>query len=68
MLTSSEPLAPEVRALVELLDGDDSSCELVSTTLNNPAMPLRRYRTGDRILPRNALRVPAAACFRSYKP
>jgi phenylacetate-CoA ligase len=32
-------------------EGDDGSCELVGTTLNNPAMPLRRYRTGDRVLP-----------------
>ena len=41
---------------VELLEGDgeeaeDRSCELVGTTLNNPAMPLQRYRTGDRVLP-----------------
>jgi phenylacetate-CoA ligase len=41
---------------VELLEGkggegEDGSCELVGTTLNNPAMPLQRYRTGDRVLP-----------------
>ena len=36
---------------VELLDLPDGSCELVGTTLNNPAMPLSRYRTGDRVLP-----------------
>lgn len=36
---------------VELLEGEDGLCELVGTTLNNPAMPLKRYRTGDRVLP-----------------
>ena len=36
---------------VELLEGDDGLCELVGTTLNNPAMPLQRYRTGDRVVP-----------------
>jgi phenylacetate-CoA ligase len=41
---------------VELLEGEggegeDGSCELVGTSLNNPAMPLQRYRTGDRVLP-----------------
>lgn len=36
---------------VELLEGEDGMCELVGTTLNNPAMPLQRYRTGDRIVP-----------------
>jgi phenylacetate-CoA ligase len=50
--------------VVELLEGDDGSCELVGTTLNDPAMPLRRYRSGDRVLPGNGARVPAAACFR----
>jgi phenylacetate-CoA ligase len=54
--------------VVELRDGDDGAYELVGTTLNNPAMSLRRYRTGDRVLPRNAPRVPEAACFRPYKP
>jgi phenylacetate-CoA ligase len=94
VLTSSETLAPAVRALVERMFGvrvfdwygqaervaaigsceagsyhvltdyggvelleegggeaEDGSCELVGTTLNNPAMPLQRYRTGDRVLP-----------------
>ena len=36
---------------VELLAGEDGLCELVGTTLNNPAMPLQRYRTGDRVVP-----------------
>ena len=37
--------------LLELPGQDDGSCELVGTTLNNPAMPLVRYRTGDRVVP-----------------
>ena len=36
---------------VELLEDEGGLCELVGTTLNNPAMPLQRYRTGDRVLP-----------------
>ncbi|MFC5462392.1 phenylacetate--CoA ligase family protein [Massilia niabensis] len=36
---------------VELLEGEGDLCELVGTTLNNPAMPLLRYRTGDHVLP-----------------
>ena len=35
---------------VELLAGADGTYELVGTTLNNPAMPLARYRTGDRVV------------------
>jgi phenylacetate-CoA ligase len=37
-------------ALLE--DGrDDGTCELVGTSLNNAAMPLVRYRTGDTVIP-----------------
>ncbi|WP_137175778.1 phenylacetate--CoA ligase family protein [Massilia sp. HP4] len=35
---------------VELLPLPDGSCELVGTSLNNAAMPLARYRTGDTVL------------------
>lgn len=35
---------------VELLPGADGSSELIGTSLNNAAMPLTRYRTGDRVL------------------
>jgi phenylacetate-CoA ligase len=37
-------------ALLEL-EHAGGACELVGTTLNNPAMPLVRYRTGDTVLP-----------------
>jgi phenylacetate-CoA ligase len=33
------------------LDGESGACELVGTTLGNAAMPLVRYRTGDRVIP-----------------
>jgi phenylacetate-CoA ligase len=36
---------------VELVEAGDGSCELVGTTLNNAAMPLVRYRTGDTVVP-----------------
>ena len=36
---------------VELLDAGNGTCELVGTTLNNAAMPLQRYRTGDAVVP-----------------
>jgi phenylacetate-CoA ligase len=35
---------------VELVEAGDGSCELVGTTLNNAAMPLVRYRTGDTVV------------------
>jgi phenylacetate-CoA ligase len=104
VLTSSETLAPAVRALVErtfgvrvfdwygqaervaaigsceagsyhvltdyggveLLEGEaveDGSRELVGTTLNNPAMPLQRYRTGDRVLPGDGRPCPCGRVF-----
>jgi len=101
VLTSSETLGPEVRALVErsfgvrvfdwygqaervaaigtcergryhvltdyggveLLPLEDGSCELVGTTLNNPAMPLQRYRTGDRVLPGMGADCPCGRVF-----
>jgi phenylacetate-CoA ligase len=33
------------------LDDESGACELVGTTFNNAAMPLVRYRTGDRVIP-----------------
>jgi phenylacetate-CoA ligase len=36
---------------VQLLDLGDGSCELVGTTLNNLAMPLQSYCTGDTVVP-----------------
>jgi phenylacetate-CoA ligase len=36
---------------VRLLADGDNACELVGTTLNNAAMPLQDYRTGDTVVP-----------------
>lgn len=36
---------------VQLLERGDGSAELVGTTLNNAAMPLQHYRTGDTVVP-----------------
>jgi phenylacetate-CoA ligase len=48
---------------VELLQQEDGSCELVGTTLNNPAMPLQRYRTGDRVVPGDGRPCPCGRVF-----
>jgi phenylacetate-CoA ligase len=48
---------------VELLHGEDGLAELVGTTLNNPAMPLQRYRTGDRVLPGDGAPCPCGRVF-----
>jgi phenylacetate-CoA ligase len=48
---------------VELLQQEDGACELVGTTLNNPAMPLQRYRTGDRVLPGDGRPCPCGRVF-----
>ena len=48
---------------VELLEGEDGLCELVGTTLNNPAMPLARYRTGDRVWPGTGGPCPCGRVF-----
>ncbi len=52
---------------VELLEGEDGACELVGTTLNNPAMPLVRYRTGDRVVPGDGSPCPCGRVFPTVK-
>jgi phenylacetate-CoA ligase len=48
---------------VELLAGESGEWELVGTTLNNPAMPLQRYRTGDRVVPGDGKPCPCGRVF-----
>lgn len=48
--------------VAELVDAGDGTAELVGTGLNNAAMPLQRYRTGDRVIPGEA----ACACGRVF--
>jgi phenylacetate-CoA ligase len=48
---------------VELLAGEDGFFELVGTTLNNPALPLQRYRTGDRVVAGEARPCPCGRVF-----
>jgi len=50
-------------AAVELLPREDGSAELVGTSLNNVAMPLQRYCTGDTVL---ASREQACPCGRVF--
>lgn len=52
---------------VELLEGEDGSCELIGTTLNNAAMPLVRYRTGDRVVPGNGRPCACGRVFPTVK-
>ena len=49
--------------LLALPEAQDGSCELVGTTLNNPAMPLQHYRLGDRVLPGNGAPCPCGRVF-----
>lgn len=48
---------------VELLDKGDGTAELVGTTLNNRAMPLVRYRTGDTVVPGEGEACPCGRVF-----
>nr|WP_314539780.1 phenylacetate--CoA ligase family protein [uncultured Massilia sp.] len=53
---------------VALLDAQDGSgaCELVGTTLNNAAMPLQHYRTGDTVLVHDGHGSEPCACGRVF--
>lgn len=55
-------------AEVALLDAgsDDGGCEIVGTTLNNAAMPLVRYRTGDAVVPDGAGGTLPCPCGRVF--
>jgi phenylacetate-CoA ligase len=46
-------------------DGAGGACELVGTTLNNAAMPLVRYRTGDTVIPHPPA-TPPCPCGRVF--
>jgi phenylacetate-CoA ligase len=48
--------------VAELLDAQGGAAELVGTSLNNAAMPLARYRTGDTVIPGDA----PCACGRVF--
>jgi phenylacetate-CoA ligase len=48
---------------VKLLDLGDGRSELVGTSLNNPAMPLQHYRTGDAVVPDDGARCPCGRVF-----
>jgi phenylacetate-CoA ligase len=48
---------------VRLLDAGNSTCELVGTTLNNAAMPLQDYRTGDTVIPGDGGACPCGRIF-----
>lgn len=49
--------------VVELLALGDGHAELVGSSLNNPAMPLRRYRTGDTVVVGNGGACPCGRVF-----
>ncbi len=46
-------------------EGEGDACELVGTTLNNAAMPLQRYRTGDTVIPHGPDE-PPCPCGRAF--
>jgi phenylacetate-CoA ligase len=48
---------------VQLLDPGDGSAELVGTSLNNMAMPLQHYRTGDAVVPGDVSPCPCGRVF-----
>jgi phenylacetate-CoA ligase len=52
---------------VQLLDQDDGTCELVGTSLNNAAMPLQHYRTGDTVVPGGGDPCPCGRVFPTVK-
>lgn len=48
---------------VELLPGEEGGSELIGTNLNNPAMPLNRYRTGDYVTLNSQAPCPCGRVF-----